>query len=276
MGLLSTANLVTILDELIYANAQMDGDGATYGIGETGDAWGAQDSIADAIAVITGSADEDVQSDLVGAFRSLATKCTASQVTKTQFRGVLGALNRHLLREGSGNFTDIESALDYLNVGTGTKWQSLMHPRWRTIWNLFKGGSTYPSRHNLYFEVLASVYANGLRKLVVGTGQTAGQDIASSYAGGFPKLLVSGFAGTSGVVTVTGTEYNPATEVATAGKTWTATVTGDGTFTMAVGTAATDSLILAASSISAAGSITAPTSIILEAHRPTGRPLIPA
>jgi hypothetical protein len=119
----------------------------------------------------------------------------------------------------------------------------------------------------VYFEVLQGTdYPNALRKLVVGTGQTAGYTIdAMMYAGGFAHLKWSGVTG-SGTATVTGIWRKPDGT----------TATGNGTANVSGASGAasitppfTDALILSCSNISVSG-VTAGT-LYVEAHRPFGR-----
>ena len=128
---------------------------------------------------------------------------------------------------------------------------------------------------NLYYEVLQAVYANALAKLVVaGTAFTAGVVVdQTKYAGGTPQINVTAITG-SGLVTVTGTAFNPATQQTVAGVTWTATASSTSVIALTPGTAPSNSLIGAVSAISVAAGITAGT-IYVEAARPTGRPLLP-
>lgn len=214
--------------------------------------------------------------DLGAAINQVVARSGATAYAAYVLRDWLTKLDRHCRRRSEvAGVTSLDDYLTYLNVTHATKWQALYDPNWRDLYYAVRG--TYPSPENMYFEIISPTYANGLRKLVIGTGETAGASVTTtSYAGGFPKITVSGSTGAD-TVTVTGTQYNPATNTATAGKTWTAAVTGDGTVALAAGggtPADTDALIAACSGITAGGSLSAGT-IIVEAHRPTGRPLLP-
>lgn len=214
--------------------------------------------------------------DLGAAVNTVVTRGGATGYAIHTLTDFLVRLDRHCRRRSEvSGVTSLDDYLTYLNITHATKWQCLFDPNYRDLFFAIRG--TYPSPENLYFEVISPTYANGLRKLVIGTGQTAGASVTTtSYCGGFPKITVSGSTGAD-TVTVTGTQYNPATNTATAGKTWTAAVTGDGTVALVSGggtPADTDALITACSGITAGGSLSAGT-IIVEAHRPTGRPLLP-
>ncbi len=146
-------------------------------------------------------------------------------------------------------------------------WNALLSPSWRFLH--YAVLSSYPSAPNVFFEVLqGSVYANGLRKLIVGTGQTAGYDIDSTaYAGGYGRIKWTGATGTD-TVTVTGDwrKTDGTLHVAGAG---TATLSG------ASGTAVltppdTNALLIKVTGIVAGGSISAGT-IYAEAVKPASR-----
>jgi hypothetical protein len=178
----------------------------------------------------------------------------------------LSALSNLCGRSGLSGVSDLNTYATYYNLQDTTKWQCLFNPVFRSVYSLWRGG-TYPSAYNVYFEVLqGSQYPNALRKLVVGTGQTAGYSIDDTmYAGGFAYLTWSGVSG-SGTVTVTGTWRKP--DGTTASGNGTVSVSG------ASGSASitppfTNALILSCSNIAVSG-ITAGT-LYVEARRPSGR-----
>jgi hypothetical protein len=178
----------------------------------------------------------------------------------------LSALSNLCGRSGLSGVSDLNTYATYYNLQDATKWQCLFNPVFRSVYALWRGGA-YPSAYNVYFEVLqGSQYPNGLRKLVVGTGQTAGYTIDDTmYAGGYAYVTWSGVSG-SGTATVTGTWR----------KTDGTTATGNGTANIsgASGSATitppfSNALILSCSNISVGG-ITAGT-LYVEARSPSGR-----
>lgn len=211
------------------------------------------------------------RADIAPANALIKSRLVVDTIAPQHFKTLMTKIERHV--QVQGGYASLDAFLSALNPTTGTKWQGLQDYRFYDLWQLWKGSGVVPSVHNLYQEVIqGATYANALGTLLVGTGFTAGVTIDSSkYAGGFPYLNCTVFAGSSGLVTVTGTQYNPATRTTTAGKTWTGTVAATGSVALAVGTADADSLIIAVSNISAAGSITAATRIYVEARKPSGR-----
>lgn len=261
-------------DALVQAYLDAKGDSsAARGIGESGDAYGVAQQAQNVLAYLIATDDSQVQADLTRTFLDMQRDFTTLEVVGDRFRSAVNRLNTHVKKGGVSGVTTLDTWLTYLNTGTSPKWQGLWAPEWYDVYNAVKGGTVRPAVNNLYFEVLqGATYANGLRKLVVGTGETAGFAIDSAkYCGGYPRLKVSSFAGTSDTVTVTGTAYDPATKTTSASKTWTATVGDDGYFYLAPGggsAAPTGSLIVAVSGITAGGNITSGTTIVVEAERP--------
>lgn len=274
MSVIAVESLCKTMDKLCSAYVRALGtSAAAYGLGEDGDTYGAADALADMTAFVQETADLEVISALGQPCLNLEANLTAARVCGEKMESFLSSLNGHFRRQASANYSSLETFLKYVNTGTNPDWQALMPKEWRTIYNAIRGGTNYPGVYNLYFEVLqGSTYANALRSKVVGGAETAGASVDSTkYAGGIPSLLVSGFAGSSDTVTVTGTFYDPATRTTSSGVTATFTVNGNGRFYRVAGTAATDALIIACSSITIGASITASTTVYVEAERPALR-----
>lgn len=260
--------------------------GSSYGVGAIGDTDRAQGSAVDLLAAVIATADADilVGSATVPGMLSDVSAWKASMSAKkiATPRAVLNRIEKQVRALSLTGVNSLDQFLTYYNYGSGGTNTGLQSQYFRELFYQWK--NAYPTARNLYFELLqgasfgGTTFTNGLRKLLVGTGETAGDSISTDYAGGVPYLKVSGFAGTSGTVTVTGTQYDPATGTRTAGKTWTVTVTGNGNFALASGggtPASANALICAVSGISAAGSITASTLIYAEAWKPSGRLAVP-
>lgn len=275
MSAITAANIGTVLDKLCRAYSSLVGTSASdMGIGEAGASYGAYDALADVSALILGTADGEQILDTNATLINTLSKFTASKVAGVYLGDPIKKLSYHVKKRSAiAAIVSLDTFLTYWNCTHATKWQCLAPSQWYDLYYAVYGAR--PSINNVYFEVLqGATYANGLRKLVVATTtQTPGATIDSAkYCGGFPQIVVSGISG-SGVVTVTGTEYNPATKTATAGKTWTVTASANTTYALEEGTAAADSLIVAVSNIAVAAGITAGT-IYVEAARPSGRALV--
>lgn len=279
MSIILAADLNTFLDNYVSAYRKVLGtSAAAFGMSEPGGAYGAATPAAALLTTLQGiSGNADPIIDLGAASQNLLNGLSSIAVYGNISQGVLTKLDQHVKARGS--YKDLDTYLTYLNTGAGGPWAALQHPDFRAIYNQIKRGSNFPKNYNLYFEVLqGTTYTNALAKWVVtgaGTGtRTSGFSVDSAkYAGGVPYIVVSSFAGSSGVVTVTGTAFDPVTKTTIAGVTWTATVTANNTYALSVGTAPANSQIIAVSAISAAAAITGGT-IYVEAHRPSGRPLL--
>jgi len=286
---------------ITYTNVNFDIDGYCqglarlfgangYGVGGPGDTTRAWKAASDVETAILATVDSSI---IVGTPSAPGMAADAKRFKDSLDprkigtpRSVLNRIERQVRVLKLTGVNSLDQFLTYYNGATHGPNLALQNQYFREMFYEWKG--SYPTATNLYFEVLLNAvfrsletdtlvettFSNGLRQLLVGTGQTAGYDITTDYAGGVPYLLVSGFAGSSDTVTVTGTEdYHG---VRTAGKTWTATVTGNGPFALSVGTATANALIAAASGIVAGANITASTLITVEAHKPSGRLAVPA
>ncbi|GIV22144.1 MAG: hypothetical protein KatS3mg023_3895 [Armatimonadota bacterium] len=179
----------------------------------------------------------------------------------------LSALNNLCAQSGLNGVSDLNTFASYYNIGAGGAWNCLFAPDFRELYGLWSNG-TYPNAHNTYFEVLqGGTYPNALRKLVIGSGQTAGYDIDDAkYAGGYAQLKWSGVSG-SGNVNVSGLwRKTDGTTAVGNGTISVSTASGTGSITPPYAGA----LILSCSNINVPAGITAGT-FYVEAVRPTGR-----
>lgn len=269
-------------DHVCRAYARAYGTSAGYGIGPSGATDRAQGALYDLDAALAALGDNALVDALYTDLSNWMAGMTAVNVaTHKGFLGALESLLRDLALTGVGS---LDQFLTYYNYGSGGTNTALMSPWFRDVFYRWKGA--YPTAYNLYYECTqgfvfqGTTHTNALRKLLQGTGQTAGDTISTNFAGGLPKLNCTVFNGASDTVTVTGTQYNPADNTRTAGKTWTATVTATGVFTLASGggtPASANALICAVSGIVAGANITAGSIIFAEAQRPAApRLAIPA
>lgn len=252
-----------------------------YGMGEEGWSYGAAGALADYRADMISAADNSELNALLQQANSAMDACSAVAKALAVIRGSL-IKNEGLVRglAVADGVNSIETYLTYYNTGAGGTWTALQPPQWRELFYQWK--RVYPAVSNVYYEVLqagtfrGTTFTNALRKLIVGTGTTAGETVDhTKYCGGIPQVYCSTFNGSSDTVTVTGTEFNRTTGLTTAGVTWTFTVNATGRFARVGGTASADSLIVACSNISAGANITASSVIYAECRRPTSRLAIP-
>lgn len=277
MSQITPESLNKVMDDFVSAYLRLKGTStAAYGVDEPDGAFGAAlqgEGIRDFI-VETG--DTDVMSHLLTPSTSFKNRLSSLAIFAREGRSFVDSLNRHFRLQANANYTNLETYLRRFNTGESTKWQNLMAPEWSAIYNAIKGSR--PEEYNCYFEVLqGSTYTNAVGKFVAsgaGTGTFFdGEAIDSTYyCGGIPVIVVSGLTG-SGVVTVTGNFYDPATKALDTNKTMLFTVSANGRWyrdTGSPGTAATDALMVNVTNITIAAGISAGT-IYVEAERPALR-----
>lgn len=281
MALITATTLNGIIDNCCgYYLDILGTSGSGYGYGTGPSSWGASTKATNIGTVISGSGDLTLISQLAQPTVALQTLATGVINAGNNLQPLLLAVQSNIVQNTpSTAVRNLDTYLTYLNTAnSGSYWAALQNPAWSQLAPAWFVGAT-PSPWNIYAADpgagVDAPYTGNLGDLVVGTGFTAGDTINSAlYAGGFPAITVSGLTGT-GLVTVTGTQRNPANySVVTAAVTWTYTVTANGTFVLNNGTSATNSLILAVSGISAAGGISAGTITVI-AQAPSGRPTEP-
>lgn len=283
---ISPSDACSVLD--LVASAWLRGVGtqaSNLGIGLPAAGWGAGGPLYSLRAVLATMGETYLEpvAAIINPVLALANGLDGQAIMAVQLQPIYAALQAHVAASGVSGVSNFDSWLSYYNVGAGGPWQALMPgPAW-AMFQKWTGLTNGLSASNTYFEVLqGATYTNALAKGVVsGPGActpTVGFTVDSGhYAGGFPFLNASGITG-SGLVTVTGTAFNPVQNAPVSGVTWTASVTaGSSTPSLAPGgssPAPANSLIIGATNITVASGITAGT-LYVEAHRPAGRPLLP-
>jgi hypothetical protein len=271
MAAISAASIILLADKLVaYWLAALGTDAAAAGMRTVGAAAGAYKKADDLVELVKDLDDIDQLATLADGVRTFRNNTDAYN----SVGGIAGPLINNLdveCQRSAGvaslaSVNTLDTFLTYYNVGTGGPWNALMSPDYRNLYYAAK--KSYPTAWNVYQEILqGGTYANGMRRLVVGTGQTAGQGIDSTqYAGGFGQIKWSGASG-SGAVTVTGTWRKIDGSVDT----------GDGTANLsgASGTAVltppfANALLLTVTAISAVVGVSAGT-IYAETAKPSGR-----
>lgn len=268
MAAITPAQVVTITDKLAALwIAALGTDGSGYGLGTSGASARAYKKATDLQSAIIALGDAELIALMLGNANDLVDAIDAYAAVGSATKAYLFILDEACRQAGISGVSTLDLFAAHYNLTAATKWQCLLAPEVREL--VYAAVRQYPTSSNVYFEVLqGATYTNGLRKLVVGTGQTAGASIDSDrYAGGFGQIIWSGAAG-SGVVTVTGTWRKSDGSLATA---------SDGTATLSGASGAavltppfTGALLVAVTAIVAAAGVTAGT-IYAEAKRPSGR-----
>jgi hypothetical protein len=268
MAAITPATVVTLTDKVGAAYiAAIGTDASTYGLGTVGATARAYKKASDLLTLVLATSDNDQIIRMLAGAQSTMNNVDALFAMQGPLTPFLAALTDTCKSAGlAATIKSLDDFATYYNLNA-TPWQCLFAPDYAQAHKAWKGAM--PTNWNTYFEVLqGATYANGLRKLVVvGSTQTAGQDIDNTlYAGGFGQITWSGATGT-GVVTVTGTWRKIDGTIETAAGT--ASLSGaSGTAVLTPPTA--NDLLLTVTSVSAAAGVTAGT-IYAEAKRPTGR-----
>ena len=271
MSLVSTDRLIYLCDKLCQAYVRANSaSGQTYGVGEYGDTDRSAGCVADISTNLLASSDATFIAALLPGVTQSGTNTSSAKLIGSALYPIMTRLSRYFLGQASASYSDFDTFLKYMNVGGGGTFALPIDHRFRALYNGAFGGSRYPSTCNLIQEILqGSTYTNAMGKSV-GTGAgtnifTDGTSISSSsYGGAIPRLNVSSVTG-SGVVTVTGTEADPASVsssgamTTTSGKTWTVSVSVAGYYYFTGGTHSTNALIVDVSGISVAAGLSAGT-----------------
>lgn len=279
MAVITPTILNEILDAAVNASYMLIGETSnSYGYGQKASpTYGVVSEVGNAVTALLAADDLDPITALAQSLQSMQGSIDGLAKSASDWSALLTALQGHVTRYQLPNVNNLDSFLKYNNVGSGGTWLALQNPGWLGLASSWQSNQT-PSACNMYYEILqGSANPQGMGEFVVGTGYTGGASVPNSsgnplYAGGFPFLNVSGATG-SGLVTVTGTAFNPADQSFHTGMTWTATVSGNGEIALSVGTAPANSFIQSVTGITAAAGLTAGT-IYVEGHRPTGRRLL--
>lgn len=279
---LSVVNTNLFLDYCARYYERLRGySGTTYGMGESGDTERSAGAVADILAAIAATADSSIINGLYSATVDLQTASQVEKIAAQKLRNFLQQTEGLIRGLGISGVTSLSTYLAYYNTGAGGTWTALQNPAFRELYHGWRGA--YPSNYNLFFEVVqagvwrGTTYTNALAKFVVsGAGAGATTDgvaiDSTKYCGGIPAINVSSLTG-NGVVTVTGTFFDPATGAVETSKTALFTITAAGHFyrdTGTPGTAATNALLIDVTTITIAAGITAGT-FYVEAERPALR-----
>jgi hypothetical protein len=173
--------------------------------------------------------DADLQILLVKPASLLKTKCSINSLSAVALSDFLFSMSTACAQASvtSGTIGDLNTYLSWYNyVNNVTFWQCLAPPDFNEAY--YATYSRYLTAKNVYFPVRqgeswrGTTFTNALRRLVIGTGQTAGYTIdRTKYAGGIPRISWTGLNGSGAVsVTVTGKDSDNATVIWTQSGTW--------------------------------------------------------
>ena len=208
--------------------------------------------------------DADRSLNLLGGAESLKDEASYLAISESSFADLFVALKKDCVDADLDDVTDVDSFLEYYNIGDGGPWNALMAPAFRTLYNAVTGKEL--SATNAYPAAIASMATRSITDSVAGTF-TAGTVVDPLLYAGAARATatVSGAAGT-GTITVTAT-VRTATGTTVTGRVFTcANTNGAQTLVPAV----TGDLILTVTGISFSAGITA-AAVVVNGLIPSGR-----
>lgn len=246
LAIISAAKLTAYADYCVRLLMAAEGtDASDFGIGQgidAADVWGASDEVAAIKAELLSDTNLDSVQAVISHVDKLTQLVKGTTYAANILAPLIGALENHVTRYGIEGVRSLNDYLTYLNTGGGTKWQALMHPRWKDL-RPFRAPSTW----NCFFAVeQGATYPNALGRLQNGTFTDGA---VATAAGGFPTInqssnLTNSSTPISGTLTITGTAFDPADKKAAPSKTWTSNVNAGVCGVLIEGTAPSDSLIM--------------------------------
>lgn len=282
-SLIGTADFNALIDQFSRIYVRIAGDtGQTFGAGvSTGT--GVQSAYSDLVDVMGNTSDLVLQSYLSRSVLDLASDIPATEVGFKLLEPCLSMMDRAVRKSafdaGVDEVYGLESYLAYSNLNPGT-YLATMDRRFKPILERWLRA---PLGVDHFYGEVSLVTNPGvalMKNARVASVDNISVTPSAAYtdaAGGFGNLVVSGFAGTSGLITVTVFGWDTAAQDVLTGKTMTATVGANGSFVLAPGgadPAPSTMLVRGASAMSVGASITGAT-IYVEAARPAGRAVVP-
>ena len=237
--------------------------GSGYGVGDEslaiGSDWGLSRKIRDLQALLftalpSGLAASDLALTLLPNTNTAVQK-SGTALCKLLFRDLFNGLKQVCYQAGISGVTDVDSFSAYNNTGAGGPYAALMAPEFLTLYNIVYGKN--PSATNVYAPAVSSIGTVVVVASTPGSPGSLNPIDTSTYAGAaVANVVVTGFAGTTAIITVTG-QARTSSGTLVSSRTWTVSVTGNGTFTL-VPTIAGD-LVTSVTSMAVAAGITAGT-----------------
>lgn len=262
MGVLAVADFNYYTDKLAAGYlAALGTSGSGLGLGDStivsdASAFGLDRKMRDILNHLQALTDYDQSHSLLEAAHNAKTNAPAELVVPGIISNLFGALNADCAAAGLTGVNSIDAYSTYWNLnGPST---ALLAPEFSDLYLLIRG--VRPTLANVYSPAIANM---GQRAF--GGGFSDGTAVDTTKYGGVALLQaqISSWAGTSGTLTVTGTNQAGQT-----GRTWTGTIAGNGNVTLTPGVA-TD-LCADVTGITLPGSLSAGT-IIIAGLVPAGR-----
>jgi hypothetical protein len=223
---LNPTSLNNILHRVSQIANALIGDRASWGVGqlensilENAPEFGARLAVADLENYCTGLGDLETIAVFAPAVVNLRGATSINTVLANTFSDLFSRINNIIAQMGIGSgVNNLESYLSYHNYGAGGTNLVIQSPAIRRIQEALgvtvnKGNYTFV--HGAYWDQFLAMRTFA--------ALTAGTPVdQTKYSGGFGYLFSKVYASTiaSGAITVTGTQWNPADQTFSTGKTW--------------------------------------------------------
>lgn len=267
------ARIVYLSDKLAWAFAglvgtSVSGYGAGSAAGDISQDWGMSRGARELQEALVATLDYGLLSAVGASVQALASSLTYRELANQLYGRTIVNLSSYLGR-GSG-IAGVENLVGYLryhNVGVGGNYESLVSPAFAALYACVPGQSVLGAEN-----VAPLPIANLGQKNATGAVFTAGTPVDTNLYAGFkaPVVTLSGFAGSGGTLTVTGSG-RLADGSLVSGLSFSATITGNGGAVLSPNTAG--SVLAAISGIALPAGMSAGVAIVSGAA-PTGRTLV--
>jgi hypothetical protein len=274
---MTATDFTDMTDLFAKAWLRIRGDGTTYGGGAgpsvaIGSDWGISKTLRDLESTINTIGEYEITSSMLGPLRAAQVASSNDVFARSVLGPSLAAFSGMAYLQGLSSVYDLPSLTRFFNTGAGGPWSALHAPEFGTLY-LACSGSNLPASYCLYAPAGVT-----LASRVVGSSMVAGTAVDDTlYAGaGKADAVVTGWGGTSGVLTVTGVA-RPSTSSESitpiSGRTFSATVSGNGTIVLMP--SVSGDLLLSVSAIAPPAGMSSGT-ITIQTAVPTGRTAITA
>lgn len=267
MGTLNTTKFIEFTDKLTASYLGMKGtSGSGYGMGDSslalGSDWGCSRKNRELETIVLAWQDYDLGIALLQPTHRINDQAPHVPLARALYFDLLNTLNLVCRNTGLTGVTDIDSFADYYNFGAGGPYAALLAPDFRDLFHAVYGA--YPDARNVYAPAIANMGQHAVAGAFVD-----GSAVDTTKYAGFTILQaqVSGWAGSSGTLTVAVSGRDVAGNNATGH--WTATISGNGNVNLTVGSS-TVKIATDVTGITLPGTMTAGT-VVIAGLIPSGR-----
>ena len=275
---LTALQFVAFIDKMTAASlAAIGTSGSGYGDGDRSLAqsadYGVSRKVRDALSIQLGWGDYDINNAMSRSVHDMQNSANYQTDLRTRFGPALSALSTACAAAGlafpsAAKVSTIQDFATYFNTSTGGPFNALLPPDFGTLYAYGQGLSNtdppaagnLPLPTNVYSPVIPTMFTYAVTGAGTGT-PTAGTAVdTTKYAGAaVSTATMTGFAGASDTVTVTGTALTAA-GASTAGRTFTVAIGANGKYDLVP--TVTGDILQSVSAVAAGNNITGGTIVI--------------